>query len=132
MIERRHSDHLHPTSGYHHVTIVNPGRLVFLAGQLPADGTGERIVGVGDLDRQVDVTIEHAQKALAVAGARPEDVVRSVVYVVGGQAAAARAWHRFFESSIGAALTSASTLLGVAALGFPDQLVELDLTAALP
>lgn len=59
--------------------------------------------------------------------------MRSVVYVVGGQEAAARAWHRFAESSIGAALTtSASTLLGVAALGFPDQLVELELTAALP
>lgn len=132
MIDRRHSDELRPTSGYHHVTIVNPGRLVFLAGQLPADGTGERIVGVGDLDRQVDVTVEHTLEALALAGAQPEDVVRSVVYVVGGQEAAARAWHRFATSSIGPAFTSASTLLGVAALGFPDQLVELDLTAALP
>jgi hypothetical protein len=32
---------------------------------------------------------------------------------------------------IAAAFTSASTLLGVARLGFPGQLVELDLTAAL-
>jgi enamine deaminase RidA (YjgF/YER057c/UK114 family) len=132
VIERLRTDHLHPTSGYAHVTIVNPGRLVFLAGQMPMDEAGERVVGVGDLDRQVDVTVEHTQKALATAGARPEDVVRSVVYVVGGQEAAARAWHRFAESPIGAAFTSASTLLGVAALGFPDQLVELELTAALP
>jgi enamine deaminase RidA (YjgF/YER057c/UK114 family) len=132
VIERRGTDELHPTSGYHHVTIVNPGRLVFLAGQMPMDAEGERVVGVGDLDRQVDVTIEHTHKALAAAGARPEDVVRAVVYVVGGQEAAARAWHRFASSPIGAAFTSASTLLGVAALGFPDQLVELELTAALP
>jgi enamine deaminase RidA (YjgF/YER057c/UK114 family) len=132
VIERRGSEELHPTSGYHHVTIASPGRLAFLAGQMPMDGTGTQVVGVGDLDRQVDVTVEHTLKALATAGACPEDVVRSVVYVVGGQAAAARAWHRFAESSIGAAFTSASTLLGVAALGFPDQLVELELTAALP
>ena len=132
MIERRTSDSLHPTSGYHHVTVVSPGRLVFLAGQMPMDGTGERVVGIGDLDRQVDVTVENTQKAFAVAGVSPEDVVRSVVYVVGGQEAAARTWHRFAESSIGAAFTSASTLLGVAALGYPDQLVELELTAALP
>jgi enamine deaminase RidA (YjgF/YER057c/UK114 family) len=132
VIERLCSDQLHPTSGYAHVTIVNPGRMAFLAGQMPMDETGERVVGIGDLDRQVDVTVENARKALAVAGARPEDVVRSVVYVVGDQAAAARTWHRFAESPIGAAFTSASTLLGVAALGFPDQLVELDLTAALP
>lgn len=131
MIERR-SDDLHPTSGYHHITIVSPGRLVFLAGQMPMDETGEHVVGVDDLDRQVDVTVEHTRRALAAAGAGPEDVVRSVVYVVGDQQAAAAAWHRFASSSIGAAFTSASTLLGVAALGFPDQLVELELTAALP
>jgi enamine deaminase RidA (YjgF/YER057c/UK114 family) len=132
VIERLRSSQLHPTSGYAHVTIVNLGRLAFLAGQMPMDETGKRVVGIGDLDRQVDVTVDNALKALAVAGARPQDVVRSVVYVVGGQASAARAWHRFAESPIGAAFTSASTLLGVAALGFPDQLVELDLTAALP
>lgn len=131
MIERRNGDNLHPTSGYHHVTITSPGRLAFFAGQMPMDETGMRVVGVGDLDRQVEVTVENTQKALAAAGARPEDVVRSVVYVVGGQEAAARAWHRFAESPIGAAFTGASTLLGVAALGFPDQLVELELTAAL-
>jgi enamine deaminase RidA (YjgF/YER057c/UK114 family) len=131
VIERL-SGNLHPTSGYHHVTIANPGRLAFLAGQMPMDETGTQVVGVADLDRQVDVTVEHTLKALAIGGARPEDVVRSVVYVVGDQAAAARAWHRFAESSIGAAFTSASTLLGVAALGFPDQLVELELTAVLP
>ncbi|OZM77750.1 RidA family protein [Pseudonocardia sp. MH-G8] len=84
MIERLRTDHLHPTSGYHHVTIASPGRLAFLAGQMPMDATGERVVGVGDLERQVDVTIEHTQRALEAAGARPEDVVRSVVYVVGG------------------------------------------------
>ncbi|MBC6463625.1 RidA family protein, partial [Actinomadura sp. HBU206391] len=28
--------------------------------------------------------------------------------------------------------TTASTLLGVAQLGFPGQLIEVDLTAALP
>ena len=132
MIERRTSDGLHPTSGYHHVTVVKPGRLVFLAGQMPMNAAGNQVVGVGDLDRQVDITIEHTVRALALAGARPEDVVRSVVYVVGDQQALGAAWHRFAGSPIGAAFTSASTLLGVSALGFPDQLVELELTATLP
>jgi hypothetical protein len=39
---------------------------------------------------------------------------------------------RFADPAIGAAFTTASTLLGVTSLGFPDQLVELELTAALP
>jgi hypothetical protein len=38
-------------------------------------------------------------------------------------------WHRFVDSAIGVAFTTASTLLGVAALGYADQLVELELTA---
>jgi hypothetical protein len=35
-------------------------------------------------------------------------------------------------SVIGPAFTTASTLVGVAQLGFGGQLVEVDLTAALP
>ena len=132
MIRRVRSDQLHPTSGYHHVTVAEPGRLVFLAGQMPVDDTGEHVVGPGDLDAQVDRTVVNTRRALAVAQARPEDVVRSVVYVVSTDPAQlARAWHRFADSAIGPALTTASTLLGVAALGYPEQLVELELTAVL-
>ena len=41
-------------------------------------------------------------------------------------------WDRLTASVIGPAFTTASTLLGVAALGYRGQLVEVDLTAALP
>jgi enamine deaminase RidA (YjgF/YER057c/UK114 family) len=132
VIERLTGDGLHPTPGYHHVTLVEGRRFAFLAGQMPVDGSGERVVGVGDLDAQVDRTVLNAARALAVAGAAPSDVVRSVVYVVSSTPGdLGRAWHRFAASTIGAAFTSASTLLGVTALGLRDQLVELDLTAAV-
>ncbi|WP_252442088.1 RidA family protein [Pseudonocardia humida] len=132
MITRIDPEDSHPTSGYAHVTLVESGRLAFFAGQMPMDDSGERVVGVGDLDAQVDRTVVNAARALAAVGARPEDVVRTTVYVVASAAAeAGRAWHRFAGSEIGAAFTSASTLLGVAVLGFPDQLVELEMTAAL-
>ncbi|HSK60000.1 MAG TPA: RidA family protein [Actinomycetospora sp.] len=131
-VEAKGNVDLHPTSGYRHVTIVEPGRLVFFAGQMPVDDTGEHVVGAGDLEAQVDRTVENTRRALRAAGARPEDVVRSVVYVVSqDHEVLARAWHHFLASDIGRALTSASTLVGVSALGFPDQLVELELTAAL-
>ncbi len=41
-------------------------------------------------------------------------------------------WARLNASALGPAFTTASTLLGVAQLGYPGQLVEVDLTAALP
>lgn len=132
MIHRVRSDQLHPTAGYHHVTTADPGRLVFFAGQMPVDDTGEHVVGPDDLDAQVDRTVVNTRRALAVARVRPEDVVRSVVYVVSTDPARlGRAWRRFAESAIGPAFTSASTLLGVTALGYPQQLVELELTAVL-
>ncbi len=43
----------------------------------------------------------------------------------------AAVWTRLRESSLAETLTTASTLIGVARLGYPGQLVELDLTAAL-
>ena len=131
-IRRFNPAELHETPGYHHVTVVQAGRLAFLAGQCPLDRAGH-VVGVGDVLAQVDQVAINAMIALAAVGAAPEQVVRSVIYVVSDDEAVLGAvWRRFNGSALAAAFTSASTLLGVARLGFSGQLVELDLTAALP
>ncbi|MFE1316845.1 RidA family protein [Kitasatospora phosalacinea] len=123
---------LHPTSGYAHVTVVETGRTAHLAGQCPLDAQ-ERLVGAGDLDAQVDQVVANAMTALAAIGVGPERVVRSVVYVVSDRSEVlAGVWHRLADSPLGPALATASTLLGVTALGYTGQLVEVDLTAALP
>jgi enamine deaminase RidA (YjgF/YER057c/UK114 family) len=131
-ITRTNPTGLHATPGYHHVTVVQAGRLAFLAGQCPLDLSGA-VVGRDDLDAQVDQVVSNAGIALRAVGAGPDQVVRSVIYVVtDDDAVLGRVWRRFNASEIAAAFTSASTLLGVTRLGFPGQLVELDLTAALP
>jgi len=131
-VTRVNPDQLHPTPGYHHVTVVAAGRMAFLAGQCPLDCHGE-LVGVDDLDAQIDQVAANALVALNAVGAEPEHVVRSVIYVVTDEVAVlGGAWRRLIGSVVGPAFTSASTLLGVAQLGFAGQLVEVDLTAALP
>jgi enamine deaminase RidA (YjgF/YER057c/UK114 family) len=131
-ITRLNPEGLHPTPGYHHVTVVQAGPLAFLAGQCPLDRSGA-VVGRDDLDAQVDQVVSNARVALDAVGAAPDQVVRSVIYVVtNDDAVLARVWRRFNASEIAAAFTTASTLLGVTRLGFSGQLVELDLTAALP
>ncbi len=131
-ITRINPERLHPTPGYHHVTVVEAGRMAYLAGQCPLGPAGA-LVGEGDLEAQIDQVVANARIALTAAGAGPEDVVRSVIYVVSDEGPAlARAWTRFNDSPLAAAFATASTLLGVARLGFTGQLVELDLTAALP
>lgn len=123
---------LHTPPGYHHVTVVEAGRLAFLAGQCPLDRDG-MVVGGDDVLAQVDQVAANALAALAAAGARPEDVVRAVIYVVSEESSElAEVWRRFLASELAPAFTAASTLLGVAQLGFPGQRVELDLTVALP
>lgn len=105
--------------------------MAFLAGQCPLDPDGT-VVGRDDVLAQVDQIASNALTALQAVGAGPDQVVRSVIYVVSEDPAVlAEVWRRFTSSVIGPAFTTASTLLGVAQLGFPGQLVELDLTAAL-
>ncbi|WP_437313161.1 RidA family protein [Sorangium sp. So ce385] len=123
---------VHKTPGYHHVTIVEAGRLAFLAGQCPLDPDGN-LVGAGDPLAQADQVAANALTVLAAVGAQPADVVRSVIYVVSDDREVLGAvWQRLNDSALGPAFASASTLLGVASLGFAGQLVEVDLTAALP
>ncbi|MEE4546027.1 RidA family protein [Streptomyces sp. V4-01] len=130
-ITRINPAELHQTPGYHHVTIVEAGRTAHLAGQCPLDAAGQ-LVGEGDHVAQAGQVAANALTALAAAGAAPQDVVRSVIYVVSDERPVlAAVWAALNASPLGPAFSTASTLLGVAQLGFTGQLVELDLTAAL-
>lgn len=75
--------------------------------------------------------IENVALALAAAGARPQDVVKTTFYVVGFEpsmfeqfaqgATAARRRHAFPEAPV--------TLIGVASLFTPEMLVEIEAVA---
>lgn len=132
MIERIRPDGLHTTPGYHHITIADSPRYAFLAGQCPLDVDGV-LVGADDLVAQVNQVAGNIAVALESVGATPEDVVRTVIYVASAERAdLVLAWTALTRSPVGAAFTTASTLLGVLQLGYPGQLVEVDVTAALP
>jgi enamine deaminase RidA (YjgF/YER057c/UK114 family) len=122
---------LHAPPGYHHLTIVEPGRMAYLAGQCPLhpDGT---CPPADRLDMQIEQVAHNCLIALAAAGAQPGDVVRAVIYVVSSDRQELSAtWIALVDSALGQAFSSAVTLLGVAQLGYPDQRIEIDLTAAL-
>lgn len=130
-ISRLNPEQLHRTAGYAHITLVDSHSLAVLAGQCPLDGDGQ-LVGRSDLLAQVDQVVANTELALAAAGTSAENVVRSVIYVVSDDPEVlSSVWKRLTDSSIGPAFTSASTLLGVAALGYRDQLVEVEVTASL-
>lgn len=122
---------LHATPGYHHVTVVEAGRTAHLAGQCPLDEAGE-LVGSGDILAQTDQVAGNALAALAAVDAHPDQVVRAVIYVVSTEPnTLSNVSKRLRETPLAAAFSAASTLLGVAQLGYPGQLVEIDLSVAL-
>jgi enamine deaminase RidA (YjgF/YER057c/UK114 family) len=133
MIEKFSPPTVHEPDGYSHVTISEVGRLAHLAGQCPVDLSGEVVGEPGDYVAQTGQVIANCLAVLEAAGAVPADVVRSVVYVVSPDSAVLSAvWRQLNASPLAAAFTTASTLVGVASLGYRGQLVEVDLTAALP
>ncbi|XVU30317.1 RidA family protein [Actinoplanes sp. CA-054009] len=132
MIEKFNPGGVHEPAGYSHVTISQAGRLAHLAGQCPLDLGGAVVGEPGDYVAQTAQVIVNCLAVLEAAGAKPADVVRSVVYVVSPDSAVlASVWQQLNASPLAEAFTSASTLLGVASLGYRGQLVEVDLTAAL-
>lgn len=133
MIEKFNPSTVHQPDGYSHVTISNVGRLAHLAGQCPLGHSGEVVGEPGDYAAQTEQVVANCLAVLEAAGATAAQVVRSVVYVVSPDSAVlAAVWRQLTASPLAEAFTTASTLLGVASLGYEGQLVEVDLTAALP
>ncbi|MBA2559641.1 MAG: RidA family protein [Propionibacteriales bacterium] len=104
-------------------------RLIFTAGACPLDETGQ-IAPVGDITGQTELVIANVTTALTAAGATLTDVVKTTVYVAShDRQDLLAAWNgvrkAFDDHDV------PSTLLGVAVLGYPDQLVEVEAIAAL-
>jgi enamine deaminase RidA (YjgF/YER057c/UK114 family) len=131
-IDRGDVEGLAVPPGYRHVAEVTAGRFVFVAGQVPLDERGD-LVGPGDHVAQTEQCLRNVAACLRSAGATPDDVVRTTVYVVAPeQEHLGLVWRTILDSDVGAIVRTPATLVGVARLGYTGQLVEIDVTAALP
>jgi enamine deaminase RidA (YjgF/YER057c/UK114 family) len=103
-------------------------RVVLCAGQTSSDADGNP-VHAGDMRAQVRQALDNLETVLGEARLGLGDVVRLNYYTTDIQA--------FFEASDvladrfqAAGCRPASTLLGVAALAFPEFMIEIEATAA--
>jgi enamine deaminase RidA (YjgF/YER057c/UK114 family) len=119
---------LHAGAPYEYAALAPPGaRLVFAAGACPLNDAGE-VVGPGDYEVQARAAIENLLLALEAAGSGFGRVLKTTIYVASSdRAQLVRVW-RVVEESFAPARPP-STLLGVAALGYPGQLVEIEAVA---
>lgn len=121
MNEKELAAGLAPTPGYRYAEVV--GRELFVAGQVPHDAQG-RLVSVGDAFGQAVQCLQNLATIIDCHGFKREHIRRLTIYVVGPQENLAQAWDAV--SSHWQASVPPATLLGVARLGYPEQLVEID------
>lgn len=118
---------------YAQLSVASGSRTVYLSGQVARDADGNP-VGTGDLAAQVEQAFSNVATALAAVGGSFADVAKLTVYVVDWTpdklAALGEGVGRFAER-LGIDPVKPTTLLGVAALGEPDLLVEVEATAVL-
>jgi enamine deaminase RidA (YjgF/YER057c/UK114 family) len=127
-LELVNPEDLHAPQSYTHV-IAATGSLVFVAGQA-ADDVHGNLVGPGDLAAQAHQAFANVGRALAAAGATPEQVTRITIYVVD---------HRpeylpvISEARIAVFGDHKPTdvLVGVQTLAEPGYLIEVDAIAVV-
>ncbi len=103
---------------------------MFTAGACPLDETGAT-VAAGDVVGQAEQAMANLRTALEDAGAKLDDVVKTTVYVASSEQSDLLAVWEVVSKHFGEH-DAPSTLLGVAVLGYRDQLVEVEAIAALP
>jgi enamine deaminase RidA (YjgF/YER057c/UK114 family) len=118
---------------YAQLSVATGARTVYLSGQVARDADGSP-VGTGDLAAQVEQAYTNVVTALAAVGGSFADVAKLTLYVVDWtpdkMAALGEGVGRVAQR-LGIDPVRPITLIGVAALGEPDLLVEVEATAVL-
>ncbi|MFJ6567180.1 RidA family protein [Streptomyces sp. NPDC091292] len=132
MIRRTTVPSLFTPPTYAHASVVEAGtRIAFLAGSVPLDAEG-RLVGEGDPVRQAEQVIANLTEQLRAVGSDLGHVAYTDVYVVAAEPGPLAAVWEVVQASGLSTGPHSSTLLGVACLGYPGQLVEITATAVVP
>jgi len=122
------STRLFPGAPYAYAAKAGQYDLIFTAGACPLDEQGQ-VVAIADLRAQTRQALANLRTALAESGAATQDVLKTTVYVASSDRGdLVAAWDEvagFFGDH-----DAPSTLLGVAVLGYPGQLVEIEAVAA--
>ena len=114
-------------NGFTHLVEVQPGRLLFVSGQVARDENGN-VVGRGDMRAQAEQVFKNIQTVLASRGATLADMVELTCYVKDMSQIAA--YREVRERVLGSNPRPASTLVEVKGFSSEDFLLEVNAVAA--
>lgn len=129
MVELINPDGLSMPETYTHVVVASGNRIVFVAGQVAEDASGN-VVGGTDLAIQARQAFANLRVALDAADARPNQVGRITVYVVDLRDALLGCIEAARVEVFGDHKPT-DTLIGVQSLAHPGCLIEVDAIAVL-
>lgn len=117
--------------GYSHVAKISGGTLVYIAGQVSADASGQ-LVGEGNLEAQAEQVFKNLKAAVEAAGGSMADLVKMNIYLVaevdGSEVPKLRAVR---DRYVNVEKPPASTLVTVTRLARPGWLIEIEAVAAI-
>lgn len=120
-----------PTAGYSQVAEVSGGKLVFIAGQVEQDRSGN-LVGKDDFRVQVQQVFENLKAAVEAAGGNFNDVVKLNYYCAESVAPAQiPAVREIRDKYVNTANPPTSTFVVVKRLVRPEWLIEIEAVAVV-
>ncbi len=118
-------------AGYSHVAKVSGGTLVYIAGQVAADASGQ-LVGEGNLEAQAEQVFRNLKIAVEAAGGTMADLVKMNVYLVAEvDASEVPKFRAVRDRFVNVEKPPASTLVTVTRLARPGWLIEIEAVAAI-
>lgn len=115
--------------GYSQISIVEPGRMAYISGQVAWRANGEPVPD--KLAEQMKIVSQNALTALTAIGAKPDHVVIARVYLVDLTPERLEELMPEFIATFQGAQPCV-TGVGVQALAAPDLQVEMELVVRLP
>jgi len=121
------STRLFPGAPYAYAAAAPGTGVIFTAGACPLDEQGH-VVAPGDIAGQMRQALDNLQVTLEESGARLSDVLKTTVFVSSPRREdLVTAWN--VVAAVFGDHDAPSTLLGVATLGYENQLVEIEAVA---
>ena len=117
--------------GYSHIAKVSGGSLVYIAGQVSADVSGQ-LVGEGNFEAQAEQAFRNLKAAVEAAGGTMADLVKMNVYLVAEvDASEVPKFRAVRDRYVNVEKPPASALVVVTRLARPGWLIEVEAVAAI-
>ena len=120
-----------PPVGYSHLAEITAGKLIYIAGQVALDASGN-IVGKDDYRAQLEQVFANLKTALAAVGASFKNVVKLNYYIVDTvERSQFFAYREVRDKHVDTTNPPVATVVVVRGVFLPEFLIEIEATAVV-